>query len=122
LEAAHDDAGANFPFGGNCVSTAAVTHSSSSAAFFGHRGLPQRTGACRAYAPSLIAPTNDLIRTVAVDEGATLVDLYRMFIGMESTLLGIDGLHPSESGHEKMAQTFFDAIRQKLEKSGRHRS
>jgi lysophospholipase L1-like esterase len=84
--------------------------------------LPQRTGACRAYAPSLIAPTNDLIRSVAVDEGATLVDLYRMFVGMENTLLGIDGLHPSESGYEKMAQTFFDAIRHKLEESGRRRS
>jgi lysophospholipase L1-like esterase len=79
--------------------------------------LPQRTGACRAYAPSLIAPTNDLIRGVAMTERATLVDLYEAFVGMESTLLGIDGLHPNEAGYDKMAQTFFSAIRQKLEES-----
>jgi lysophospholipase L1-like esterase len=83
--------------------------------------LPQRANACRARAPSLIAPTNDLIRSVALTEGATLVDLYQAFTGMESTLLGIDGLHPSEAGYDKMAQTFFDAIRPKLEESGRRR-
>jgi lysophospholipase L1-like esterase len=83
--------------------------------------LPQRVNACRAYAPSLIAPTNDLIRSLALTEGATLVDLYQAFTGMENTLLGIDGLHPTEAGYDKMAQTFFDAIRPKLEESGRRR-
>jgi lysophospholipase L1-like esterase len=84
--------------------------------------LPQRTGGCRARAASLIAPTNDLIRGVASAEGATLVDLYQAFVGMESTLLGIDGLHPSEAGYDKMAQAFFEAIRQKLETRGGGRS
>jgi lysophospholipase L1-like esterase len=80
--------------------------------------LPERAGGCRARAPALISPTNDLIRGVANAEGATLVDLYQAFAGMESTLLGIDGLHPTEAGYDKMAQTFFDAIRPKLEETG----
>jgi lysophospholipase L1-like esterase len=80
--------------------------------------LPQRADGCRARAPSLIAPTNDLIRGVAISERATLVDLHQAFVGMESTLLGVDGLHPNEAGYDRMAQTFFDAIRQKLEESG----
>jgi lysophospholipase L1-like esterase len=77
--------------------------------------LPQRPDACRGYAPFLISPTNDLIRGVAITEGATLVDLYQAFAGMENTLLGEDGLHPNEAGYEKMAETFFEAIQQKLE-------
>jgi lysophospholipase L1-like esterase len=84
--------------------------------------LPQRANTCRGRAPSLIAPTNDLIRGVAITEDVTLVDLYQAFVGMESTLLGIDGLHPNEAGYEKMAQTFFEAIRQKLGARGRGRS
>jgi lysophospholipase L1-like esterase len=80
--------------------------------------LPERADGCRARAPSLIAPTNDLIRSVAIAEGATLVDLYQVFVGMETTLLGIDGLHPSEAGYQKMAETFLDAIRVKLETRG----
>ena len=83
--------------------------------------LPQRADGCRARTPSRIAPTNDLIRGLASAEGATLVDLYQAFVGMESSLLGVDGLHPTEAGYERMAQTFFEAIRQKLEESGLRR-
>jgi hypothetical protein len=39
------------------------------------------------------------------------VDLYQAFLGQEGTLLDEDGLHPSDAGHEKMAEVFFDAIR-----------
>jgi lysophospholipase L1-like esterase len=77
--------------------------------------LPQREGACRGYAPGLIVPANDQIRAMALAEGAVLVDLYQSFLGMTDVLLGPDGLHPSEAGYEKMAQTFYDVIRQRLE-------
>jgi lysophospholipase L1-like esterase len=79
--------------------------------------LPHRPDSCRGRAPFLISPTNDMIRAVAAAEGAILVDLYRAFSGMEGTLLGEDGLHPSAAGYEKMAQTFFDVIQQRLESS-----
>jgi lysophospholipase L1-like esterase len=78
--------------------------------------LPQRTGACRAYAPTLIEPANTQIRSLAAAEGATLVDLYQPFIGQLDALLGADGLHPNEAGYEQMAQTFLDVVQHELEK------
>jgi acyl-CoA thioesterase-1 len=77
--------------------------------------LPQRLGACRAYAPGLIEPANTQIRALAGAEGATIVDLYQAFAGMTDTLLGQDGLHPNEAGYERMAQMFVDVVRQRLE-------
>jgi hypothetical protein len=65
----------------------------------------------------LIAPANERIRQMALPEGASLVDLYPAFAGMTETLLGPDGLHPSETGYDMIAQTFFNAIRERLEGS-----
>jgi lysophospholipase L1-like esterase len=79
--------------------------------------LPERVGSCRAYAPALIAPANDRIKAMAASEGALLVDLYQAFDGMTGTLLGPDGLHPNEAGYSTIAQTFFSAIRERLEGS-----
>jgi lysophospholipase L1-like esterase len=77
--------------------------------------LPEREGGCRAFQPELIAPANDRIRALAASEGVALVDLYAAFAGQTSTLLGDDGLHPSEAGYERIAEVFFDAIRDRLE-------
>jgi len=77
--------------------------------------LPQRPGGFRALAPGSIEPANNLIRGMALDEGAVLVDLYQTFDGQTDTLLGADGLHPNGEGYQKMAETFFTAIRARLE-------
>ena len=77
--------------------------------------LPERPGSCRAGGASLIAPANDQIRALAATEGADLVDLYQDFINMTDTLLGEDGLHPTEAGYQQMAQTFFGVIQQRVE-------
>jgi lysophospholipase L1-like esterase len=77
--------------------------------------LPERPGACRAFAVNDIPPANTQIRALAASEGAFLVDLYQTFDGKTSTLLGPDGLHPNEAGYDAIAQTFFDAVRQTLE-------
>jgi len=77
--------------------------------------LPQRPGGQKAYAPESIPPANTAIREIAQTEGATLVDLFAAFDGQTATLIGSDGLHPNESGYQKMAQVFFDAIRARLE-------
>jgi lysophospholipase L1-like esterase len=60
-------------------------------------------------------PANDGIRVLAGSQGVALVDLYAAFVGQESTLIGFDGLHPSEAGYQKIAQTFFDVIRARYE-------
>lgn len=81
--------------------------------------LPQRPNACRGYdfcdGRNDTVTTNARIRTMAATEGATLVDLYPAFDGQTSALLGLDGLHPNEAGYQKMADLFFEAIRQRLE-------
>jgi lysophospholipase L1-like esterase len=77
---------------------------------------PQRPGACRGYAPAYIGPVNDRIRAMLAGEDATLADIYTAFGGTAATdLIGIDGLHPTAAGYAKIANTFFDAIRQRLE-------
>lgn len=79
--------------------------------------LPQRAGGCRASGggPDEVVPVNDLIRGMAASEGAVLVDLYAAFGGVPGDLIGLDGLHPTDAGYEKIAATFFDALRQRLE-------
>jgi lysophospholipase L1-like esterase len=81
--------------------------------------LPERPGACKAFAePGVIERTNDGIRAMAAAEGATLVDLYPAIAADMATLLSEDGLHPSVAGYAKIADTFFEAIKQRFEVPG----
>jgi lysophospholipase L1-like esterase len=77
--------------------------------------LPQRKGAFRAFSPGAIVPVNDRIRGMVQAEGAVLVDLFAAFDGRVDTLIGADGLHPNDAGYQVMADTFFTAIRARLE-------
>src|SRR6185436_16391011 len=77
--------------------------------------LPQRRGAQRAFAVNTIVPANEQVRAMVAAEGAVLVDLYPVFDGHVDTLLGPDGLHPTEAGYQKMAETFFATVRERLE-------
>jgi lysophospholipase L1-like esterase len=77
---------------------------------------PQRQGACRGYAPAYIGPVNDRIRAMVSGEEATLADIYAAFGSVAGAdLIGPDGLHPTDAGYSKIADTFFDVIRQRLE-------
>jgi lysophospholipase L1-like esterase len=77
--------------------------------------LPQRAGGQRAFAVGLIEPTNSQIRAIASSEGAVLVDLYQGFGGSPDPWVGSDGLHPTEAGMQRIAEIFFDAIRERLD-------
>lgn len=77
--------------------------------------LPQRPGGSRALSVGLIPEVNDLLRAMAADEGADLVDLYQGFGGQPGALIGDDGLHPTTAGYEKIAEIFFEALRATLE-------
>ena len=85
--------------------------------------LPQRPNGCRAFGippkadTDLITPTNDRIRAMAAAEGLDLVDLFAVFNGHATDFLAQDGLHPSDAGYAAIGQAFFDAIKQKLEKT-----
>jgi lysophospholipase L1-like esterase len=80
--------------------------------------LPERVGACRGYAPSVIPPANDQIRALASSVNAPLVDLYTAFgADAPTALIGFDGLHPTAAGYDLIAQSFFETIRKNLEVS-----
>jgi lysophospholipase L1-like esterase len=63
----------------------------------------------------LVQPYNDQLRSLAAAENITLVDVFQAFGGDVTTLIGVDGLHPTTAGYQKIADTFFAAIKQALE-------
>ena len=75
---------------------------------------PPRPGP-RAIPLSLIQTLNANIRTTARGEGAVLVDIYEALNVDPTRYIGVDGLHPNEAGYQRIAETFFLAIRQDLE-------
>jgi lysophospholipase L1-like esterase len=79
--------------------------------------LPQKTSPCRDYlAPADVPPANDAIRQMAAAEQVPLIDTYSAFGASPGDLISVDGLHPSASGYERFAETYFSAIRQLLER------
>jgi lysophospholipase L1-like esterase len=58
---------------------------------------------------------NDEIRSLAMSEGVVLVDVYAAFGGGSSTLIGVDGIHPTVQGYQVLAQTFLTAIQSTFE-------
>ena len=48
-------------------------------------------------------------------EGAVLVDIYSALLPDVTRYIGVDGLHPTEAGYAKIADTFFQAIQANLE-------
>jgi lysophospholipase L1-like esterase len=81
--------------------------------------LPERRGSCRSFdwfdGVEDVPAADTQIRSLAASEGATLIDMYPAFAGSLDTLLGPDGLHPSEAGYQKMAELFYAGITQRLE-------
>ena len=79
--------------------------------------LPERAtvGSCRASTPDSIEPTNVRIRALAAAHNVPLVDLHAAFVGQLDTLLGQDGLHPSDAGYRRIAELFMQAIQARFE-------
>src|SRR5262245_1744530 len=60
---------------------------------------------------------NDGIRYIAEREGITLVDVFEAFHGDNTTLIDVDGLHPTPAGYQVIADAFFKAIKGDLQES-----
>lgn len=73
-------------------------------------------GGCRGAGAPGVTALNDLIRGIAADEGVGLVDLYVQLGGTPDGIIGIDGLHPTESGYTQIAQVWFEAIQRDFER------
>lgn len=76
---------------------------------------PQNGNGSRGSGASAVPGLNDRIRQMAAEEGAILVDLYAGFGGTTVGFVSIDGLHMIDAGYTKMAEIWFDAIRQHFE-------
>ena len=78
--------------------------------------IPQVAGRPRATTPvSDLVAYNNTLQIMSTQEGVTYVDVYNPMLPDAATLIGSDGLHPSEAGYRKIAELFFAAIRTALE-------
>jgi hypothetical protein len=57
-----------------------------------------------------VAVYNELVREVAEDTGATLVDFWRMREYRDPRMWDVDRIHMSSIGHQHMAVAFLDAL------------
>ena len=76
---------------------------------------PPRPSGVKAVPLSLVQTLNGNIRDTARGEGAVLVDVFTALSVDVNRYISIDGLHPTEAGYQKIAETFYEAIRQDLE-------
>lgn len=66
-----------------------------------------------------VAEANDLIRAMASEEGAVVVDLHAAFMRAPNlSSLFIDHVHPNPAGHELIAETFFASLTRPRSLSG----
>ena len=100
---------------GRAIETMAQTVRARGARLFLATLPPSRPGGFRSVSNSLIMSLNSRIRVTASGEGAVLVDVYPVFETDLNRYIGIDGLHPTEAGYQKLAELFFNAISKDLE-------
>ncbi len=67
-----------------------------------HRGKTRKNEYIKGY--------NEAIKTVAEEESALLVDVYKLFEGRFEELFCFDGLHPNEKGHEVMSREVLKVL------------
>jgi lysophospholipase L1-like esterase len=78
--------------------------------------IPQVAGRPRATTPvSETLAFNNTLQIMSTQESVTYVDLYNPMLAEAATLIGSDGLHPTEAGYRKIADLFFAAIKSQLE-------
>jgi lysophospholipase L1-like esterase len=78
--------------------------------------IPQVAGRPRATTPvSETLAYNNTLQIMSTQEGVTFVDVYNPMLAEAATLIGSDGLHPTEAGYRRIADLFFAAIKRELE-------
>jgi lysophospholipase L1-like esterase len=78
--------------------------------------VPQVASRPRGNTPvSELLAYNNTLQIMSTQEGVTYVDLYNPMLADAATLIGSDGLHPTEAGYRRIADIFFEAIKRELE-------
>lgn len=75
--------------------------------------LPQRPGTPRTANPVVVAGFNERIRDLARIEDIALADLAQE---LDVSLIGVDGLHPTEERYVRMADMIFAVFRELFER------
>jgi lysophospholipase L1-like esterase len=77
--------------------------------------IPTVVGRPRATtSPAALVAYNNVLQIMCTQEGVTYVDLYTAMLAEAETLIGSDGLHPTEAGYRRIADLFFAAIQKDL--------
>ena len=74
---------------------------------------PQRPGGPKAGAATFLDRFNIALKTMAANKGAQIVDVNAQ---LPLTEIGQDGLHPTETGYQRIAEIWLEAIKGKYEK------
>ena len=78
--------------------------------------IPQVAGRPRGTTPvSELLAYNTTLQLMSQQESVVYVDLYNQMLAEAATLIGSDGLHPTEAGYRRIAELFLTAIRSDLE-------
>ena len=77
--------------------------------------IPQVPGRPRATTPtSELLAYNNTLQLMSQQEAVVYVDLYNQMLAEAATLIGSDGLHPTEAGYSRIAEIFLEAIKREL--------
>lgn len=77
--------------------------------------LPPTKAGRRRVPISLITAFNDRLRVIARGEGAYLIDIFTPLAQDVDAMVGSDGLHLTEAGYKRVAETIYGALRDDLE-------
>ena len=77
--------------------------------------VPAIEGRQRSPSPAALVAYNLKLQQMAREEGVQFVDLYNALLAEANTVIGVDGLHPTEVGYKRIADVFFVAIQANLE-------
>lgn len=77
--------------------------------------LPPTKAGRRRVPISLITSFNERLRVIARGEGAYLIDVFTPLSQDVDAMVGSDGLHLTEAGYKRMAETIFAALKDDLE-------
>ncbi|MBY0496419.1 MAG: hypothetical protein K2Y23_19605 [Cyanobacteria bacterium] len=77
--------------------------------------LPTIAGRLRSQNTVLLESYNAKLRQMTIEEGVVFVDLYTTLLPEALTVIGEDGLHPTEAGYRRIADQYLAAIAANLE-------
>jgi lysophospholipase L1-like esterase len=77
--------------------------------------LPTIPGRQNSQVVSEVEKFNRNVRELALAEGVVFVDLYTPLLPEVMSVIGVDGLHPTEVGYRRIAEIFYAAIQADLE-------